>query len=208
MMWYLVTTPPWLRRLYPKALWHLPSNSEKTLYLTFDDGPVPEMTPTILQILKEYHAQATFFCVGDNVRKYPALYRNLQEEGHATGNHTFHHLNGWKTPVDRYVENVEQCAGLVESRLFRPPHGCLTYPQYRKLANQYRIVMWDVLSGDFDPACSPEKCLRNVTLHARPGSIVVLHDNIKAKQRVLYALPRLLDHFSNQGYRFRGISAP
>ncbi len=191
--------------MYPQALWTMPPDSSKTLYMTFDDGPIPEMTPYILDLLQKHGAKATFFCVGDNVLKYPDIYRRIQADGHSVGNHTFHHLNGWKTPLSEYVENVHQCARYVQSRLFRPPYGCLTRKQMAALAPAYQIIMWDVLSGDFDPSVGPEQCLRHVTRHARPGSIIVLHDNIKAQKQVFYALPRLLDYFNEKGYRFCSI---
>lgn len=205
-MFYLVKTPAWLRWLSPPALWHIPTK-EKVLYLTFDDGPIPELTPWILDTLQAFGAKATFFCVGDNVRKHSAIFERTLAAGHAVGNHTFHHLNGWKTPLDTYLKNIEQCREQVNSTLFRPPYGRLTRQQHAALSPEYQVVMWDVLSGDFDPGITPEKCLNNVVRHARPGSVVVLHDNIKATANIRYALPRILEVFSERGYRFEAITS-
>lgn len=204
-MLYLTKTPFWLRWLSPSSLWRLPAR-EKTLYLTFDDGPIPEVTPWVLDTLRAAHAQATFFCVGDNVRKYPEVFGRLQREGHSVGNHTFHHLDGWRTDTPVYLDNVALCAEKVTSNLFRPPYGRLKPAQGAALRQKgFQIVLWDVLAGDFDPKASPEVCFRNVTRHARPGSIVVLHDSLKAQPRLVPLLPRLLEHFGGRGYRFEAI---
>lgn len=207
---YLVTTPPLLRRLYPASLiWNMP-RTEQTIYLTFDDGPIPEITPWVLETLEQYDARATFFCIGDNVRKHPSIYERILEKGHAVGNHTFNHLNGWKTPDAAYLENIRQCAGLVESNLFRPPYGRIRRSQIRKLRHlgpeTTQIIMWDVLSGDFDRKLSPEGCLRNVIKHARNGSIVVFHDSLKAESRLRYTLPRALQFWKEKNFQFKKLT--
>lgn len=200
----LAKTPRLVQQLLPGFLWHVPSK-EKVLYLTFDDGPIPEITPWVLETLEKWQAKATFFCVGDNVRKHPGIFQQLLAAGHSTGNHTFNHLNGWKTPAPLYLENIEKCRELLPAKLFRPPYGSITPAQARQLRKQYRIVMWDVLSWDFNTRISPERCLQNVLANARLGSIVVMHDSLKAAPNMKYALPRVLQHFSALGYRFEGL---
>lgn len=203
---FFAKTPTLIQALFPRYTWRLPA-TEKVLYLTFDDGPIPEITPWVLDMLKKHRARATFFCVGDNVKKHPGVYRQILEEGHAAGNHTFNHLNGWKTGKSAYLDNVEQCAEWVTSGLFRPPYGRLTPAQRRSLQGRYRIIMWDVLSGDYSRSISPEQCLRHVIDHARPGSIVVLHDSLKAERNLRFVLPAVLEHFSGLGYRFEKLTA-
>lgn len=203
---YLVKTPKLVQRLLPGCLWRM-DTPERVLYLTFDDGPIPEVTPWVLDTLARFNARGTFFCVGDNVRRYPAVYARLLAEGHAVGNHTFHHLDGRRTGNRRYFRDVQQCARLVHSPLFRPPYGSLTFRQGRALEKRYRIVMWDVLSGDFDPALSPVQCLRQVMEKVERGSIVVFHDSLKAAPRLYHALPRLLEDLSAQGWRFEALQA-
>lgn len=203
---YLSKSPGILRNLTRKNLtWDIPDRAGE-IFLTFDDGPIPEITPRVLEILDQYQAKATFFCVGDNVRKHPEVYRQVIEAGHATGNHTFNHLNGWKTPLPAYLANIEQCNQLVNSRLFRPPYGRIKPSYINSLKPAYRIIMWSVLSGDFDKDTSPEDVLRNTIQHSADGSIVVFHDSIKAADRLFYALPRFLEHFSAKGYRFPVIT--
>ena len=201
---YLVKSPRLLQALAPSLTWHIPTD-EKVLYLTFDDGPIPGVTPFVLAELRRFGAQATFFCVGDNVRKHPDVFAQILAEGHTVGNHTFNHLNGWKTPLAPYLENVAACAQLVGSQLFRPPYGRLRRAQRKALEGQYRIVMWDVLSGDFDLNISGETCLENVLQNALPGSIIVMHDSLKAEPRLRFALPRVLEHFAGQGYAFEAL---
>lgn len=201
---FIAKTPVFLQFLMPSFTWKI-KTGQKKLFLTFDDGPIPEVTPWVLDTLAEYNARATFFCVGDNVRKHPAVFQRMLEEGHALGNHTFNHLNGWKTPTPDYLKNVEQCDALIKSRLFRPPYGKLNWSQMKALKKKYQLVMWDVLSGDFSPALAPEKCLQYVTKHAGPGSVVVMHDSLKAERTLRYLLPQTLAHFAAQGYRFEGL---
>ena len=208
---YLVKTPFWLRWIYPSLIWRK-KQSEKVLYLTFDDGPIPVVTPFVLETLKKFQAKATFFCIGDNVQKHPEIYRQLITEGHSVGNHTYNHLKGWATDDKRYLENVNKCGELVHSNLFRPPYGRGKKTQYKRLSkglppvnHPYTIVMWDVLSGDFDQNISGEKCLSNVLSNSTNGSIVVFHDSLKAFDRLQYALPRALEFWHEKGYAFKQL---
>lgn len=205
-MFYLTKTPFFLSWLYPALIWKK-KPGEKVLYLTFDDGPVPDATDYVLHILKERHIKATFFCVGDNIRKHPELFHRLINEGHSVGNHTYNHLNGWKCSTQEYTENVERCVeelrkNGVESSLFRPPYGKIKKPQVDVLKKHLQIVMWDVLSGDFDPGITPEKCLKNTTKATADGSVIVFHDNKKCLDKLKKILPGYLDHFLSRGYKF------
>ena len=201
---YLVKTPKVIQNLFPNFTWKIPSEAP-VLYLTFDDGPIPGVTPWVLEQLAAYEAEATFFCVGENIRKHPDVFQQVLASGHSVGNHTQHHLDGWATDNLPYYHDVRRCARLVNSDLFRPPYGRLRPRQAQFLQRHYQVVMWDVLSGDFDPHLSPERCLRNVTDNAGPGSIVVFHDSLKAEEKLRYALPRVLEYFSERGYRFAGL---
>ena len=198
---YLVRPPYLLKKLYPKAVWRMDA-AQKIIYLTFDDGPVAEITPWVLDVLKEKKINATFFCVGENVVKNPEIFRRIKEEKHTTGNHTFNHLNGWNTHTANYLQNVEKCVMENPTLLFRPPYGKLKKSQYRMLTAQYSIIMWDVLSGDYDKDTSPEKCLSNVLKHVRNGSVIVFHDSYKAQEKLKYALPRFIDWALEKGYAF------
>jgi len=245
---------------YPSLLWNLPKTGN-TLYLTFDDGPIPEVTPWVLALLKEYHAKATFFCIGENIVKHPEVFDQILAEGHNVGNHSFNHLNGWKTPISTYIENVEKAEKIIfekresrnqrqetrdknqdnrtgnieergekkESRdkkqdfrtesienrketqnknikLFRPPYGKITPKQIKTLQGQgFKIVMWEVISGDFDLNISPENCLNNVLKNSKPGSIVVFHDSIKASANLKEVLPKVLEYFHQKGFEFKAI---
>lgn len=175
---------------------------QKKIYLTFDDGPVPEVTPWVLDLLKQNDIKATFFCVGANVEKHPKIYQRMLAEGHSVGNHTHNHLNGWETKSENYFDNIENCAQLVSTRLFRPPYGRMKRSQRTHLGDRYSIVMWDVLSGDFDKSTSAEKCLDNVITNTRNGSIIVFHDSVKASQNLVYALPRFIEHSKKEGFEF------
>jgi peptidoglycan/xylan/chitin deacetylase (PgdA/CDA1 family) len=199
---YLIKSPFWLQWLYSSLTWHK-SRSAKCIYLTFDDGPIPDVTAFVLETLKTFEAKATFFCIGDNVRKHPDIFQQVISEGHRIGNHTFNHLNGWKTEDQIYLDNVKQCRELVNSNLFRPPYGRGKKSQYSHLKPQYSIIMWDVLSGDFDTDLKPENCLKNVLKHTENGSIIVFHDSIKAFPRLEYTLPRALEIWKKEGYEFR-----
>lgn len=189
------------RRVLPGELLWKVKTPDKEVYLTFDDGPIPEMTPDILDILDSYDAKATFFCVGENVRKYPSLFREIKKKGHAAGNHTNYHLKGIRNTFEDYLTDIRQAANLIDSRLFRPPYGLMTYRQAKALSDEFKIVMWTVLTRDFDPAVSPEQCLKTAVNGVRPGSIIVFHDNLKAREKVLYALPGLLEFLKAEGYR-------
>ncbi len=201
---YLVKTPRLLQTFFPRYTWRGPAK-EKVIYLTFDDGPVPEITPWVMEQLARFRAKATFFCVGDNICKNTDIFDELLKQGHAVGNHTFNHLNGWNSDTNVYLHNVAECAAVTKSSLFRPPYGRLRPSQALSLHNDYKIVMWDVLSGDFDPLLTPEKCLSNVIQNARRGSIIVFHDNVKAAKNLFYTLPRVLEHFTTLGYRFEAL---
>jgi peptidoglycan/xylan/chitin deacetylase (PgdA/CDA1 family) len=205
-MFYFVKTPWLLKKLYPHCIWNIPVK-EKKIFLTFDDGPHPEATPLVLDELKKYNAKGTFFCIGKNVVEQPALYRRILEEGHRVGNHTHNHLNGWKTSAGPYIENVREAAKYIDSDLLRPPYGRISRFQIATLRTKlnYRIIMWDVLSADFDKAISPEKCALHVISTARAGSIVIFHDSAKAYDRMKIALPKVLEYYSGQGYQFGSI---
>lgn len=201
---FIAKTPKLVRAFMPAYIWSIPTD-ERVLYLTFDDGPIPEVTPWVLDTLRPFDAKATFFCVGHNVEKHPAIFRQILAEGHSVGNHTFNHLSGWQTNPVVYLNNVRRCARVVKSRLFRPPYGRLTPKQRDFLKRHFQIVMWDVLSGDYDAGISPEQCLQNVLDNTGPGSIVVMHDSLKAERNLRFALPDILEYFAEQGYRFEKI---
>lgn len=202
---YLAKTPKVLKRTYPKYLWDFTS-IEKSIYLTFDDGPTPEITSWVLAELKKFNAKATFFCIGKNVEQHPDLFKQVLAEGHAVGNHTYSHLNGWETKSFPYLKDVVKCSKVFQSNLFRPPYGKITRFQAKAILSDYIIVMWDVLSADFDKNSSPEKCLKNVIENAKKGSIIVFHDSLKAEKNLKYALPKVLEHFSKQGFQFKAIN--
>ncbi len=208
-MFYMVKTPWWLKKMYPSLVWDIPSE-EKVLYLTFDDGPHKIFTPLVLSHLQQFNAKATFFCIGKNVGETPSVYSAILQQGHAVGNHTQNHLNGWKTKDDIYIQNIAEASAHIQSGLFRPPYGRITKFQaallQQRQAGPFVIIMWDVLSGDFDTDLSPERCLQNVMMYAKPGSIIVFHDSAKAFDRMNYALPRVLEHFSNRGFTFKTLS--
>jgi len=198
---YIVQPSFLLRKIYPKAIWRIPVK-EKKIYLTFDDGPIPIVTPWILDILNESETKATFFCVGENVVKHAAIYQRILEEKHAVGNHTFNHLKGWNSHSKTYIRNVKKCAEVVDSKLFRPPYGRAKKSQIKHLSAQYSIIMWDVLSGDYDKKTSPEGCLKNVINNVRNGSIIVFHDNVKAQKNLEYTLPKFIDWAKENGFTF------
>ena len=207
---YLVKTPPLVQNLFPRFMWRMNKTvatpqQQKVLYLTFDDGPIPEVTPWVLQQLARFNAKATFFCVGENVCKNTKIFNDVLDAGHSVGNHTYNHRNGWATPLHDYLDNVAQCAAFVPSNLFRPPYGRLSPKQSQALHKEYSIVMWDVLSGDFDANLSPINCFQNVVKHTQAGSILLFHDSIKASRNLFYALPRVLAHFSELGYVFQAL---
>ena len=191
--------PRFLRPLFGNVIWRA-NTSSKVIYLTFDDGPVPEVTPLVLDILDRYGWKATFFCVGDNVARYPDLYADILKRGHKTGNHTFNHLKGFQYSKEEYVENVEKAAKFIDSKLFRPPHGRIKPSQLRALKNHYKIVMWDVITHDYNKKVSPDRILQTVQKYLRSGSLVVFHDSVKAEKNVLEALPRAIEFWQSKGY--------
>jgi peptidoglycan/xylan/chitin deacetylase (PgdA/CDA1 family) len=200
---YFVKTPKWLKWIYGSCTWDLPSR-EKVVYLTFDDGPDPEATVYVLNTLKHFDARASFFCVGKNVEAHPEIYARIINEGHQTQNH----LNGWKTEDRKYFEDIEQASKLINSKLFRPPYGRIKRSQIKELKSPrkgYNIVMWDVLSGDFDQNLTADDCVKKVIQNVVPGSIVVFHDSKKAFPRLKTALPVVLEYFRNKGFSFRVI---
>lgn len=202
---YLVKTPWLFKKLFPNYIWDLPNNEHK-IYLSFDDGPHPTATPFVLDVLKEYHAKATFFCIGKNVELYRDIYQRIIDEGHSVGNHTQNHLNGWKTTDENYLSDITEAHNIIDSNLFRPPYGKITGFQAKLLQKMgYKIVMWDVLSGDFDVKLSKEKCAENVILQAKSGSIIVFHDSQKAWERLAFALPKVLKNFAEKGFEFDRI---
>jgi peptidoglycan-N-acetylglucosamine deacetylase len=204
---YLVKTPWLLKKLYPKLIWNV-NHAPGCIYLTFDDGPIPIVTPFVLNILKQYNAKATFFCIGDNVRKHPEIFEQVKNSGHAVGNHTYNHLKGWDTNDQTYLNNFLQADKLLDTKLFRPPYGRMKRSQVKLLQNakpNLQIIMWSVLSGDFDINLRPEKCLENVIKNTRPGDIVLFHDSLKAKERLEYALPRAMEVWSKRGYLFDAL---
>ena len=206
----LIEQPPMLyRKLFAGALWRInESAKQKTVYLTFDDGPIPEVTPWVLDILKEYNIKATFFCVGDNVRKYPHLFEQLIAKGHQVGNHTFNHLQGWLTTPAKFLNNALDADRLISSTLFRPPHGHMIFPQPRLLKKHgYKIVMWDVVTRDYNAKLPPEQIVQNVKKYTRDGSIIVFHDSLKAEKNMKYALPRAIRWLQEQGYTFELVPA-
>lgn len=208
--------PKFLQRIFSNYTFSIPT-TEKILYLTFDDGPIPEVTPWILDQLRAYNAKATFFMIGDNIQKYPDIFQAVVNEKHKIGNHTFNHLNGWQTENKIYFDNVE--IGKVEfkkqlenhseksiyTNLFRPPYGKLKPSQAKYLRKQYQIILWDILSGDFDQTISSERCLDNVLENAENGSIIVFHDSLKAEKHLRFVLPKVLKYFSEKGFVFKAI---
>ena len=248
---YLVKSPLFLKWYYPQLLWNKPRN-EKTIYLTFDDGPIPIVTPFVLKTLAAFNAKATFFCIGDNIQKNQKEFSEVLKSGHSIGNHTFNHLNGWKTDDETYIANAQKAQELTQTNLFRPPYGRIKKSQIKRLSAQdwevegrerevgsrksevrnqgaqsnshpqppynqpstfnlqpptktLQIVMWDVLSGDFDTNLSPEKCYQNVIENTQNGAIIVFHDSLKAFERLEYALPRVLEHFTAKGFKFEEL---
>jgi peptidoglycan/xylan/chitin deacetylase (PgdA/CDA1 family) len=202
---YLTKTPTLISKLHrPDALWKIPT-TEDIIYLTFDDGPIPEVTPFVLDELEKVGAKATFFCIGDNIRKHPDIFQEIIKRGHLIGNHTHNHLNGWKSSPKSYITNVVKCNSMYKTNLFRPPYGRLSLVQYRALRKHFRVVFWTVLSGDFDKKLSPEQCLSNCIQYTEKGSIVVFHDSLKAFKNLEYTLPRFLQHFKEKKFRFETI---
>lgn len=213
MSFYWIKTKPLIKKIFSNYIWDLP-NTEKKIYLTFDDGPTPEITEWVLEELKKHQAKATFFCIGKNIEKYPSIFSRTINEGHLVGNHTFNHLNGWKNSTDNYIDNVKMCQTLSDTnysyklqaehcKLFRPPYGKIKTAQSEKLRQLgYKIIMWDVLSADFDQTVTPEKCLENVLSNVKTGSIIVFHDSVKAFRNLKYTLPKSIEILKKRGFVF------
>lgn len=204
---FLHKTPSFLFRMFPSLVWRV-STEAKVIHLTFDDGPIPELTSWVLDTLSQFGAKATFFCVGENVKKYPEIFKQVIAAGHSVGNHTFNHLNGWKTDNLTYLKNTlkadEVMEQYVQTDLFRPPYGRMNFRQMRQLKHK-RVVMWDVLSGDFSSEIPPEQILEKSIASTVAGSVVVFHDNIKATDNLKFVLPKYLAHFTEQGYTFSAL---
>ena len=211
-MSFWVKTNYFIKRIFPNYVWDIP-NRENKIYLTFDDGPTPEITEWTLEQLKKHDAKATFFCIGSNIEKHPDIFQKIIDDNHAVGNHTFNHLKGWETNTNEYVENTGRCSLLMREKgkgigdkgaafeLFRPPYGKIKTSQSRTLRRLgYKIIMWDVLSRDFDKTITPEKCLDNVLQHIESGSIIVFHDSVKAAQNLKYVLPKTLTFLKEKGF--------
>ena len=204
MLWFIEQPPAFLRHLFPKGSWFLPQQ-EKTVYLTFDDGPVPEVTPWVLQVLEQYHIKATFFMVGDNVRKHPDVYQQVVAAGHTIGNHTFNHVRAFGTSNADYLANVDKADALLHSTLFRPPHGQFLPRLMQSLGSRYQVVFWDVVTRDYTAKLSPQYVLNVVKKRVRNGSIIVFHDSLKAQQNMQWAMPRAIEWLQSQGYQFKTL---
>lgn len=216
-------TPGFVKTLFPNFVWNINTENKK-LFLTFDDGPTPEITNWVLETLAEYNAKATFFCIGNNIEKYPDIFQNILLQGHTVGNHTYNHLKGWKHKTNIYVEDVENAQSLLNSKktnaidyglefetwdlkLFRPPYGKFKNKQSKELLTKgYRIILWDVLSYDWDNSVNEDDCFNNVVSSAKEGSIVVFHDSLKASRNLKYTLPKVLEHYSKKGYEFKALT--
>lgn len=191
-----------LRWLYPLALWRM-DRHERSVYLTFDDGPIPQVTPWVLSVLRHYNIKATFFMVGDNVRKHPEEFAQVVAEGHRIGNHTYNHIGGLRHGIRSYLANVEKANDLLHTDLFRPPHGWMKWGQYIVVRRRYRVVMWDLVTRDYSTRLNGRDVLFNVRRYARPGSIITFHDSLKSEDKLLYALPRSIEWLLSQGYSFK-----
>ena len=201
---YFVSTPDIIKPLYPSLVWDMLAKN-KVVYLTFDDGPTTGVTDKVFALLEEFQAKATFFLIGKNVETHPEYLNRYKEYGHTIGNHSFHHRNGWNATTENYIADVEKASKLIDSKLFRPPYGKITRAQIKKLKSEFTIVMWDVLSGDFDPKVNSESCYKNVVDNVVPGSIIVFHDSVKASNPMLEALPKILSELDSRGFRFEAL---
>ncbi len=201
---FLAKTPKILKQYSSKLIWDI-TNNEQKIYLTFDDGPTPKVTAWVLNILNNYNIKATFFCLGCNIDKNPTIYQQIIANKHAVGNHSHNHLNGWHTNDVTYLRNIAKCNELVKANIFRPPYGRIKPTQIKALQQQYKIIMWDVLSGDFDQKITPEKCLKNITNNTVSGSIIVFHDSVKAFNNLKYALPKAIEFLLENNFIFEKI---
>ena len=192
------------KKLSRNLIWEVKTN-KKEIFLTFDDGPHPEITPQVIKILNEFGVKATFFCVGENVKKFPDTYKQIIESGHKTGNHSYNHLNGWKTSNHEYYNNIELASNLIKSNLFRPPYGRIALSQIKPLSKKYKIIMWTVLTYDFDNRVAKQQCFRNSISSTKPGSIVLFHDSEKAVDNMIYALPLFVKYFLDKGFTFNTL---
>ena len=200
---FIEQPPEILRRLYPSAIWRMDKN-EKAVYLTFDDGPIPEITPWVLDLLDKYDIKATFFMVGDNIRKHPEEFKMVVERGHRIGNHTFNHIRGFSYDTLSYMDNTEKAGKMMlETNLFRPPHGYMSPKQYKVLKDKYKIIMWDLVTRDYDQSLSGKQVLNKVKKYVRNGSIITFHDSIKSEKNMKYALPKAIEWLKEQGYTFK-----
>lgn len=211
MKFYWIKTNLLIKKVFFRYTWSIP-NTEQKIYITFDDGPTPEITEWVLEELEKHHAKATFFCIGNNIEKHPNIFKKIIQDGHSVGNHTFNHLNGWKTSTEKYLKNSGQWSEISNqssdfklpssnSPLFRPPYGKIKFSQSKRLRQLgYKIIMWDVLSADFDSKISPEKCLDNVLKNVNPGSVIVFHDSVKSHVNLKYTLPKALKYWKGKGY--------
>lgn len=209
---FFIRIPNWFQKLFPGVVWSV-ATDKKELFLTFDDGPTPEITEWVLEELSKFNAKATFFCIGKNIVAHPDIFEKIVGDGHRVGNHTYNHLKGWKTRAKNYLNNTEKTQVLLDrltspknSRLFRPPYGKITPLQVWKLkALNYKIVLWNVLSGDFDPNISQEQCTENVIKNSKNGAVIVFHDSLKAEQNLRESLPKVLNYFSKEGFEFKAL---
>ena len=202
---YLVKTPIFIQKIYSSLTWKI--ESKDSIYLSFDDGPDPDVTPWVLDLLKSYDAKATFFCIGENAGRHPDLINQIISEGHSIGNHSYSHISGWTTKTDKYLEDVKKCRNIIDSNLFRPPYGRLKPNQLKNLQENYNIIMWDVMCGDFEEQLSNEKCYSNIVDNASPGSIILLHDTKQSFNKLKYVLPKVLDFFKDKSLKLAAIHA-
>ena len=198
---FLAKSPAIIKKYYPRLIWDIPNDQNK-IFLSFDDGPIPEITNWVLDVLDTYNIKATFFCLGCNAVKNPGIYSKIINNGHTVGNHSYHHLSGWDVADAEYLSNIKKSNLLLNASLFRPPYGRIRKSQISALIEDYKVIMWDVLSGDFDPKISPEKCYNNVIKNTKPGSVIVFHDSIKASENLKYALPKAIEYLLEQGFEF------
>jgi peptidoglycan/xylan/chitin deacetylase (PgdA/CDA1 family) len=197
-------TPRFIMKLFKNFVWH-GNRNEKVIYLTFDDGPTPGITEKVLEILEQFGAKATFFCLGRNAERHPDLFELIKQQGHSVGNHTYSHLKGWKSLLKTYIQDTNLAQQLINSTIFRPPYGRIKRAQVKYISKQYRIIMWDVLTHDYNQSLPKKMCLRNAIRSTRNGTIIVFHDSVKASKNLFFVLPQYLEHFAGKGYKFEKI---